>query len=178
MQDGWKAVWSIPYVSVAFFPSLKQNFIAYRSSKVSDCIFEIHQLWQSGFSRVYSNCCCSCSFEPEIIKIGQSSYKMYSNNILNFQESTTILNACTKKSGNLLIAPCIYEGRLKSSHDISAVDDFFTQALQHRWKVLIARWTVLKNKPKLVIFHQSILVSRWTFQLPLICIYAQVTLCK
>ena len=29
-----KAVWSIPYVSVAFFPSLKQNFIAYHSSKV------------------------------------------------------------------------------------------------------------------------------------------------
>ena len=72
------------------------NFIAYRSSKVSDCIFEIHQLWQSGFSRVYSNCCCRCSFEAEIIKIGQSSYKMYSNNILYFQESTTILNACTK----------------------------------------------------------------------------------
>ena len=77
--------------------SLKQNFIAYRSSKLSNCIFEIHQLWQSGFSRVYSNSCCSCSFEPEIIKIGQSSHKMYSNNILNFQESTTILNACTKK---------------------------------------------------------------------------------
>ena len=55
MQDGRKAVWSIPSVSVATFPSLKQNFIAYRSSKVSDCIFEIHQLWQSGFSRVYSN---------------------------------------------------------------------------------------------------------------------------
>ena len=34
MQDAPKAVWSIPYVSVAFFPSLKQNFIAYRSSKV------------------------------------------------------------------------------------------------------------------------------------------------
>ena len=46
MQDGWKEVWSIPYVSVVFFPSLKHNFIAYRSSKVSDCIFEIHQLWQ------------------------------------------------------------------------------------------------------------------------------------
>ena len=108
MQDAPKAVWSIPYISVAFFPSLKQNFIAYRSSKVSshpDCIFEIHQLWQSGFSRVYSNCCCSCSFGPEIIKIGQPSHKMYSNNILNFQESTTILNACTKKDGNLLNAP-------------------------------------------------------------------------
>ena len=85
MQDGRKVVWSIPYVSVVFFPSLKQNFIAYRSSKVSsrpDCIFEIHQLWQSGFSRVYSNCCRW--FEAEIIKIGQSSHKMYSNNIVNF----------------------------------------------------------------------------------------------
>ena len=46
MQDAPKTVLSIPYVSmVAFFPSLKQNFIAYRSSKLSsrpDCIFEIH----------------------------------------------------------------------------------------------------------------------------------------
>ena len=98
MQDGPKAVWSIPYVSVAFFPSLKQNFIAYRSSKCPHWIFEIHQLWQSGFSRVYSNCCCSCWFEPEIIKIGQLSHKKYSNNILNVQESTPILNACKKKS--------------------------------------------------------------------------------
>ena len=72
MQDGPKAVWSIPRVSVAFFPSLKHSFIAYRSSKVSsrpDCIFEIHQQWQSGFSRVYSNSCYSFLFEPEIIKI-------------------------------------------------------------------------------------------------------------
>ena len=48
MQDGRKTVWSIPYVSVAFFPSLKQNFIAYRSFKVSscpECIFEIHQVF-------------------------------------------------------------------------------------------------------------------------------------
>ena len=92
MQEAPKAIWSILYASVTFFPSLKQNFIAYRSSKVSsrpDCIFEIHQLWQSGFSRVYSNCSCSCSFEAEIIKIGQLSHKMYSNNILNFQKSTT-----------------------------------------------------------------------------------------
>ena len=85
MQDAPKAVWSIPYVSVSFFPSLKQNFIAYRSSKVSDCIFEIHQLWRSGFNWVYSNCCCSCSFEAEIIKIGQSSHKIHSNNLVNFR---------------------------------------------------------------------------------------------
>ena len=73
MQDAPKAIWSIPYVSVAFFPSLKQNFIAYHSSKVSsrlDYIFEIHQLWQWGFSKMHSNYCCSCSFEAEIIKIG------------------------------------------------------------------------------------------------------------
>ena len=63
-----------------FFPSLKHNFIAYCSFSRPDCIFEIHQLWQSGFCMVYSNSCCSCSFEPEIIKIGQSSHKMYSNN--------------------------------------------------------------------------------------------------
>ena len=33
---------------------------------------------------------------------------MYSNNILNFQESMTILNACKKQSGNLLKTPCVY----------------------------------------------------------------------
>ena len=87
------------------FPSLKQNFIAHRSSKVSDCIFEIHQVWESGFSRGYSNSCCCCSFEAEIIKISQSSHKMYSNKILNFQESTTILNARTKKKSRNLLKP-------------------------------------------------------------------------
>ena len=105
MQDVPKAFWSITYVSVAFFSSLKLNFIAFHSSKVSsrpDCIFEIHQLWQSGFSRVYSICCCSCSFERDIIKIGKSSHKMYSNNIVNFQESTTILNAFTKNVCKLI----------------------------------------------------------------------------
>ena len=104
MQDARKAVWSIPYVSVAFCPSLKQNFIPYHSSKVSSRPDSIQLLWQSGFSRMYCNFYYSCSFEPEIIKIGQSSHKMYSNNIQNFQESTPISNACTKKSGNLLNA--------------------------------------------------------------------------
>ena len=83
----------------------KHNFIVYRSSKVSSrpyYIFEIHQLWQSGFSRVYSNSWCSCPFEPEIIKIGKSSHRMYCNNILNFQESNTMLNACTEKGWKLI----------------------------------------------------------------------------
>ena len=63
---------------------------------------------------MYSNFWCSCSSEPEIIKLGQYviaihliSHKMYSNNILNFQESRTNSNACTKKSGNLLNTPRI-----------------------------------------------------------------------
>ena len=89
-----------------FCPSLKENFIAYRSSEVNshpDYIFEVHELWQSGFSRVYSNCCCSYSFDSEIIRIGQLSHTtMYSNNILNFQEFTTILNACSIKVWKLI----------------------------------------------------------------------------
>ena len=74
---------------------------------------------------MYSNCCCSCLFEPEIIKIGQSSHKMYSNNILNFEESTTILNAHTKKrSGNLLYAPRIYNWyqSTRIMHEKSRID--------------------------------------------------------
>ena len=95
------------------FCGILHNFIAYCSSSHPHCIFEIHQQWQSGFSRVYSNCCCSCSFVAEIIKIGQSSHKMYGNKILNFQESTTILNAHTKKVWKLIVCTsyiyiCIY----------------------------------------------------------------------
>ena len=44
----------------------------------------------------------SCSFASEIIIICQLSHKMYSNIILNFQESTTILNARTKKVWKLI----------------------------------------------------------------------------
>ena len=51
---------------------------------------------------VYSNSCCSCSFEHEIIKIGQLSHKVYSKNILNFQGSTIVLNACTKTVWKLI----------------------------------------------------------------------------
>ena len=95
IQDGRKAVWSIPYVSVVFFfqfwnrillhivlPHIQIAFLKFPSC--------------DNQARVYTSCFCSCWFEPEIIKIGQSSYMMYSNNTLNIQESTIILNACTK----------------------------------------------------------------------------------
>ena len=85
-----------------FFQVLKQSFMAYCSSKVSqspNCIFENHQVWQSSFSRVDSNSCYSCSFKTEIIQIDPSSHKMYSNTIVNFQVSRTIKNARIKKHG-------------------------------------------------------------------------------
>ena len=58
---------------------------------------------------MYSNCYCSCSFEAEILKICQSSHKIYSNNILNFQESTTILNTHTKKVWKLIVCLSYYK---------------------------------------------------------------------
>ena len=85
------------------FSKFKTSFYCISFPKMSDCNFEIHQLRQSGFCRVYSNCCCSCWFEPEIIKIGQSSHKIYSNNIVNFQVSTPILNALMKKVWKLIV---------------------------------------------------------------------------
>ena len=58
---------------------------------------------------MFSNCCCICSFEAEFIKIGQSSHKMYSNNIMNFHESTTILITCTKNVFKLIeFTSCVY----------------------------------------------------------------------
>ena len=95
-------------VSVVFFQVQNRillHIVLLKCPHVKIGIFEIHQQWQSDFNRVYSNCWCSCSFEPEIIKIGQSSNKMYINKIPNFQEPTTILNACTKNYGNLLNSP-------------------------------------------------------------------------
>ena len=161
MQDAPKAVWSIPYISVAFFPSLKQNFIAYRSSKVSsrpDCIFEIHQLWQSGFSRVYSNSCCSCSFEPEIIKIDQSSYKMSSNNILNFQESTSISNACTKKVWKLIEGTSNFSLISKPSGDRSKGAN--NNCYPSHFHVLVF-FRFLARSRYLSVFSLSIIFSPW-----------------
>ena len=94
---------SIHFCGIFF--KFKTQFYAYCSSKVLDCIFEIHQLWQSSFSRMYSYCCCCCSFEPEIIRISQSSHKICSNNVVNFQASMIILNAHTKKVWNLIVCP-------------------------------------------------------------------------
>ena len=125
------------------FPSLKQNFIAYRSSKLSsrpDYIWKIQQLWQSDFSRVYSNSWLICSFKPEIIKIGQSPHKMYSNNIPNFQESTTILNACTKNSGNLLNTPRRYPANIGCSHFRHTIPK-----KQCMWDIRRKKWTRENN---------------------------------
>ena len=89
MQDGRKAVWSNSYVSVAFYPSLKQNFIAYRSSKISDCIFEITTCDNQALVGCIPIAAVAVDFNLKSYKIGLLSHKIYSNNILNFQEYTT-----------------------------------------------------------------------------------------
>ena len=107
------------------FSKFRIEFYCISFFKVSDCIFEILQLWQSGFSRVYSNSCCSCWFEAEIIKIGQSSHNMYSNNILNFQESTTILNAHTKKVRKLIVCTSYYvKANLQDTSNLRLCDEW------------------------------------------------------
>ena len=40
MLDSCKMLQNIPYISVTFFPSLKHNFIAYRSSHVQIAILK------------------------------------------------------------------------------------------------------------------------------------------
>ena len=72
---------------------------------MSDRIFEIHQQWQSGFSRVYSNSCCSCLFKPEIIKISQSSHLsftlwlFYTRVMFEHLLRDTLRNACARFRG-------------------------------------------------------------------------------
>ena len=117
-STGNSVSWSLGHSSrssfhrMAFFPSLGHNFIAYCSSKVQIAFLKFTSCDNQTLVGVYSNCCCSCWFEPEIIKISQSSYKMYSNNIVNFQESMIILNACTKKVWKLI--ECITYNRAVS----------------------------------------------------------------
>ena len=68
---------------------------------------------------MYSNSCCSGSLELEIIKIGQLSHNMYSNNIMNLQESTTILNACTKIVWKLIEGTWyMWDVKIKQTSDI------------------------------------------------------------
>ena len=102
-QDGRKAVWSIPYVSVVYFPSLKHNFIAYRSSKVSsrpDCIFEI----PSCDNQSLVGC---IPIAPVAVHLNLKSEKLVSRLKRCIAITYGILNACTKKSGNLLKVPRI-----------------------------------------------------------------------
>ena len=85
------------------FPNLKQNYIAYRSSKVSshrDCIFEIPQQWQSGFSRVYSNSCCSGSFEPEIIKKRMECFRLLLEHLAWFEHQFSSGIRDSRKAGS------------------------------------------------------------------------------
>ena len=54
---------------------------------------------------------------------------IFSNNIRNFQESTTILNACTKKSGNLLKAHRIIVLAMKRKNEKKKEHDYRNRGL-------------------------------------------------
>ena len=86
---------------------------------------------------MHFNCYCSSSFEPEIIKIGQSSHKMYSNNIVNIQESTTILNAHTKKIWKLIVCTSyIYIYIYVCVCVCGGGDDLFFKLIFNEYKIL------------------------------------------
>ena len=119
---------------------------------------------KSDFSRVYSNSFCSCSFECEIIRNGQSSHKMYSNNILNFQESTTILNAHTKKSLETYRMHLVY-GPVKIYKQHNSLQSIISQVIipiyeltKHVNQLIppyIARKTSLKSSHELIQLLQT-----------------------
>ena len=98
LQDGRKEIWRIPYVFVAFFPSLKHNFFAYRSSKLSscpDCIFE----FTSCNKQVLSGCipipAVGVPLNPKSLKLVCHLIRCITITYWIFT-STNILNGCTK----------------------------------------------------------------------------------
>ena len=78
---------------------------------------------------MYFNCCSRSSFEAEIIKISQSSYKMYSNKKLNFQESTTILDAHTKKVWKLIVCASDLYLRISNQQNIPTSQEYYRSLL-------------------------------------------------
>ena len=97
MQNGRKAVWSLPYVSVEFFKTVLLHIVLLKCPHVQIAFLKFPSCDNQALVG-----CIPIAAKPEIIKIGQSSHKMYSNNIVNFQESTTILNVHTKKVWKLI----------------------------------------------------------------------------
>ena len=81
--------------------------------------------------------------EPEIIKIRQSSHYMYSNNILNFQESTIILNGHTKNVWKL-IACTSYKSDTQNNSDVESWAKLNTIARMLIWLVRVdSHWVTV-----------------------------------
>ena len=88
---------------MAYFPSLKLNFIAYQSSKGSDCILKFTTNDNQAVVGCIPIAAVAVHLNIRIIRIGQSSHKIDFNSIVNFHESTTILIARTKKVWKLIV---------------------------------------------------------------------------
>ena len=116
-------IWLYMYTAMQQLYRVHQLQLVSPSPSCSLVVFS--SLGRHRHCRVCSNSCCSCSFEAEIIKIGQSSHKMYSNNIENFQVSTTTLYACTKRSGNLLKPPRRWNCPISSTQALTLLVNLF-----------------------------------------------------
>ena len=107
---------------------------------------------------------------------------MYSNNLLNFQESTTILNACTKKSENLLKAPRLYlSDRLHRA--LNTLKDSLPEVLSWvKWKSreyrvpIHCHYSQVYSDPELLYLLVSQIDRFWTmFKMILNYIYSKTT---
>ena len=74
MQDDRIAVWSIPYVSVAFLRSLKQNLIAYHSSKIQTAFLKFTSCDNQALVGCIPIAAVAVHLDLVWKKIGQSSH--------------------------------------------------------------------------------------------------------
>ena len=89
---------------------------------------------------------------------------MYSNNIVNFQESTTILNACTKKSGNLLKAP-----RISSLSRIMMIKNVQSEFRSHK--------IIIKLQIELKIFRYKVPFLLYIYIMPILTMNRYLIIC-
>ena len=105
-----KPVSSIPYVSLAFFFKFKTHFLLHivllKCPRVQIAFLKFTSCDNQALVECIPIAAVSCSFEAEIIKIRQSSYKMSSNKHTEFSRVYDNLKCLYKiKSGNLQKAP-------------------------------------------------------------------------
>ena len=83
---------------------------------------------------------------------------MYSNNILNFQESTPILNACTKKSRNLLNA--LHTSVFLLENEQTMVESIL-ELVEDFAKIVLSAFGPFISHPPIPIWNQGTYQETW-----------------